>query len=157
MRLRDNLLFSSLLKIIFNIFFYVGIFIFFVIILFTFPQINLSKGFANLLYFIFVINFLLILFVIYQFLKIFDLFVSKTNFVESITRFRIISYNLFIIGFLVLLNNIIKYKGDAFFIIHIDENGISSRMDILFIIILGCFFLSLSEVLKNLDSYHLKK
>jgi lysylphosphatidylglycerol synthetase-like protein (DUF2156 family) len=140
---------SSFLKIILNVLWYmlfIGFGLVFISVFSTYDKYGMANFAWNLA---FLAAYGLVLIIIFDLRKIMQTLILKKPFVdENVKRFRLIGYSVFIIGAFNFIYDIIKYKSQSFYLLHVEESGISSRVGILIYIILGCFSLILAEIFK---------
>lgn len=138
------------LKIILNIFYFIGIFVFiFMIISSTYSIIHT----ANILNIILTILILLIIFsilsIIFCLRKIINSIIENNPFsLSNVKYFRWIGGNILIIG-VILLSKDVYYSGlDAFTILDVYDDTINTNIDIFIPFIAGIFSLILAEIFK---------
>jgi len=140
---------SSFLGTTVNIIWYVGLILIIpnVVMLLSPSSSGIKQLSVTILYEIAFIAFLTI---IYQLRKILKSLTLKEPFTrENVKSFRIIGISIIFIGLFDLIYNTSKYGINGFYILHLDEQGISSRCGVLIFIFLGILALILGEIFKS--------
>lgn len=140
---------SSFLGTIVNIIWYISLILIIpnVVMLFSLSSSGIKQLSITILYEIAFIAFLVI---IYQLRKVFKSLTLKEPFTrENVKSFRIIGISIIFIGLFDLIYNTSKYGINGFYILHLDEQGISSRCGVLIFLFLGIMALVLGEIFKS--------
>ncbi len=141
---------SSFLRKTVNVIWYISLVLIVpnVVMLFS-PTVfsNIREFLITILYEIAFIAFLII---IYQLRKIFKSLTLKEPFtMENVKSFRIIGISIIFIGLFDLIYNVSNYGINGFYILHLDEQGISSRCGVVIFLFLGIMALVLGEIFKS--------
>lgn len=116
----------------------------------TFSLLNLGNIVNVLMSVLFIFSLIAITLVIYELRCIVQSVIEKKPFIlKNVKRFNSISVSILVVAIFTLINNIIKYGYDCFYILHSDVNGVSSRPGILVMLLLAAISFVLGEVFKH--------